>query len=325
MPQDPQRPWISVAAGALAGLFSDALVHPIDTVRTRLQVQQRASSLAQYTSATDAFIKIIKHEGASKLYKGFGAVAAGTIPGHALYFSGYEWSKHALRSYTHHSDSGTIKSKWHEISGHLMAGFMADIAGALAWTPQDVIKQRMQAQRHTPTPQSGSAAAGSSVMYTSSWQTCRSILREDGFRGLYRGFGAGLLTFGPYVSIYFMLYEQWKLAVREQSNWFGISNPYYGLQHPPAHVYWTGAALSGAISASMTCPLDVIKTRIQTSRRNDHQGMQYRNAWHALKVILKEEGLSAFFQGLKPRALWMASGTAITMMFYEELMGVMGK
>jgi hypothetical protein len=82
--------FVHLTSGALAGLLSDSVVHPIDTVRVRLQM---ASTGEKKKSATSTFFSILKNEGPSSLYKGFTAVVAGTVPGHALYFYGYEFSK----------------------------------------------------------------------------------------------------------------------------------------------------------------------------------------------------------------------------------------
>jgi hypothetical protein len=87
--------------------------------------------------------------------------------------------------------------------------------------------------------------------------------------------------------------------------------------------YLTGAALSGAVSATITCPLDVIKTRIQVGTglgNSPHSGYI-----DAIRFIYQQEGPMAFLKGVRPRALWMASGTAITMAVYEELKSVMNK
>jgi solute carrier family 25 (mitochondrial iron transporter), member 28/37 len=83
--------FVHLTSGALAGLLSDSVVHPIDTVRVRLQMA--SSSEIKHKSATSTFFSILKNEGPSSLYKGFTAVVAGTVPGHALYFYGYEFSK----------------------------------------------------------------------------------------------------------------------------------------------------------------------------------------------------------------------------------------
>lgn len=150
---------------------------------------------------------------------------------------------------------------------------MADVAGSLAWTPMDVIKQKTQVLNQTKKH--------------SSIQVFQQVLKSEGILGLYRGFWMGILTYGPYVSIYFALYEQFKYM-----------NPNDTL---------ISAALASNISAALTCPLDVIKTRIQVYNGSVSQVVQ--SIWTK----------GSFFQGIGPRMLWMSLGTTLTMCFYEEM------
>jgi hypothetical protein len=89
---------ISLIAGAAGGLISDACVHPVDTVKTRLWCSSSAASAStqvgfRYTSFSHALTSIVKNEGARSLYKGFSSVALFTTVGHALYFGAYELGK----------------------------------------------------------------------------------------------------------------------------------------------------------------------------------------------------------------------------------------
>merc|ERR1711991_1053788 len=75
----------------------------------------------------DAISKGVQREGIRSLYSGFGVVSLATIPAHALYFGGYENTKRYLSN----------GRKDEEIPSwvHFSAGFVADICGALLWTP----------------------------------------------------------------------------------------------------------------------------------------------------------------------------------------------
>ena len=44
----------------------------------------------------------------------------------------------------------------------------------------------------------------------------------QGPTGLYKGFGAGLAVYGPFVGIYFVVYEQWKKSVGRLINMKGF-------------------------------------------------------------------------------------------------------
>lgn len=171
--------------------------------------------------------------------------------------------------------NGDAADKAREVVLHLTSGFVADVFGSLVWSPMDVVKQRVMVARKmqkvavagaSAGTLSGTATAPAAPAYTSSYNAFLTIIREEGPRGLYRGFGAGLATYGPYVSIYFALYEQWKAMFRRDELLFfnAIVNPFYGrgdADRLPFYVYLSGAAGSAALSAVVTTPLDVVKTR----------------------------------------------------------------
>jgi hypothetical protein len=59
------------AAGAISGGVSKFVVYPLDTVKKRLQVQAfYDETLTKYKGIIDCFVRIIRDEGASSLYRG---------------------------------------------------------------------------------------------------------------------------------------------------------------------------------------------------------------------------------------------------------------
>ena len=78
-----------------------------------------------------------------------------------------------------------------------------------------------------------------------------------GYRGLFKGYWLGLATYGPFVAIYWTLYEQFKILSKNLLRVETVDDlPFYG--------YLGASATASGISAVITCPLDVIKTRIQS-------------------------------------------------------------
>lgn len=55
--------------------------------------------------------------------------------------------------------------------------------------------------------------------YKSDRDAIRQTIKSEGIRGLYRGYGATVFSFGPFSGLYFMFYEKIKL-------WFTYSNSY---------------------------------------------------------------------------------------------------
>lgn len=77
----------SSLAGMAASSFGKTLLHPIDTVKAKLQVRDTKLSIAQTASET------IKLEGLGGLYRGLPISLIGSLPATALYFGSYEFFK----------------------------------------------------------------------------------------------------------------------------------------------------------------------------------------------------------------------------------------
>ncbi len=64
----------TILAGALGGVVSDLVMHPIDTVRARQQVH-RGSNLSFFETG----YRVVKNHGAGGLYRGIGATMCLTM------------------------------------------------------------------------------------------------------------------------------------------------------------------------------------------------------------------------------------------------------
>jgi solute carrier family 25 iron transporter 28/37 len=234
----------------------------------------------------DAFRKTMRSEGIGAFFKGFGAVAAMTMPAHAMYFGSYEASK----TFFQPSKSMDQKSPW----VHFSSGFIADICGSIIWAPMDVIKQRVQ------------MAKGSKQGFENSFKAFQTICKTDGPLGLYRGAAVAIATFGPYVGLYFSFYEHLKSIVIP-------TKAKYHIPELPINLLCAFSAAS--LAALITCPIDVVKTNMQVYSIQDGGSI---NTLDAIKTLYRNGGIRAFLRGWNARILWLAPGTAITMAAYEQ-------
>eukprot|EP01012_Entosiphon_sulcatum_P057184 TRINITY_DN80910_c0_g1_i1.p1 TRINITY_DN80910_c0_g1~~TRINITY_DN80910_c0_g1_i1.p1 ORF type:complete len:290 (+),score=12.90 TRINITY_DN80910_c0_g1_i1:24-872(+) len=118
----------SAAAGASTGLFTDAFLFPLDTIKTRVQS-------AQGFSASGGF---------SGVYRGLCAATCGSAPGSLMFFVAYEGSRRSIR----HSAVGSA------LPAQLIdavAATAGEICGLLARVPMETVKQRLQANIHPTT------------------------------------------------------------------------------------------------------------------------------------------------------------------------------
>lgn len=133
------------------------------------------------------------------------------------------------------------------------------------------------------------------------------MIRQDGFRNLYKGYWVTLWTFGPFSAIYFLVYEKMKDLIANIAN-----------TSPDAlsfRQYLVAAATASGIAASVTTPFDVVKTRFQVQRRtaNVPEDQLYKSVMDGFRKIIRNEGLAALWKGLTARIAYNAPNSAVIM------------
>lgn len=113
----------------------EAMCYPLDLLKTR---QQWDRSLDLRNSRTGKLAAdVFRHEGVWGFYRGFGVSVACQWPGHMLYFGGYELAKHTLKRSVNPGNEIQMAAV------NLTAGFIADLVALLAFTPGEVVTQRL--------------------------------------------------------------------------------------------------------------------------------------------------------------------------------------
>ena len=226
-------------AGGIGGTSGDMLMHSLDTVKTRQQGDPHMPP--RYTTMSSTFSTIFRQEGVARgLYGGVTPALLGSFPGTVLFFGAYEWSKRYL------IDHGVAPS-----ISYLTAGFFADLVASIVYVPSEVLKTRLQLQGRYNNP-----FFHSGYNYRSTLDATRTIVRTEGLGALFYGYRATLWRDLPYSALQFAFYEEEReLAMR----WVGNRDIGSGLE------IFT-ATTAGAMAGTLTCPLDVVKTRLQTQR-----------------------------------------------------------
>ncbi|KAJ0677272.1 putative mitochondrial carrier protein [Helianthus annuus] len=294
-----------------AALFSgvSGMLYPMVVLKTRKQV------ITKDVSCVKLAVSILRSEGCRGFYRGFGTSLVGTIPARSLYMGALEMTKSNVGCVT--VKMGFSEAKAAAIA-NAAAGVSAAMAAQLVWTPIDVVSQRLMVQ-----------GGNSAVRYNGGVDAFRKIIRTDGVRGLYRGFGISILTYAPCNAVWWTAYSMGHRAV-----WGGIGCYYLkkegdgggvgggGVGFTPdskaiVAVQGLSAAMASGFSAVITMPLDTIKTRLQVL---DGEGSNRRlSIGQTVKNLVKEGGLSACYRGLGPRWASMSLSATTMITTYEFL------
>ena len=243
-----------MAAGAASRGVAQTLLHPIDVARTRIQAKGVALTLTPQT-----------------FVKGVGPQFVLAFPAGALQFASYEFckAKAAVVGIT----GGTAE---------VLCGAAGALAASIVRVPQEVLKQRVQADIYP------NAAVG-----------LARIMKESGPAGLYKGYFATISRDVPWNALSFMFFAQAKQAFASITG-----------KTPSTEQNLALGAASGMLAAIIMTPVDVVKTRLMT-------GGATGGIVGVMQTIITEEGAATLMKGVLPRVAFLAPLAAMTLSFYE--------
>ena len=91
---------------------------------------------------------------------------------------------------------------------YFTAGMIAETMCCTIFVPVDVIKERLQVQVTSKDSMMTMKNGPQLHHYQGSLDALLQISRTEGLRGIYKGYGATLLSYGPFSALYFFLYEE---------------------------------------------------------------------------------------------------------------------
>uniref|UniRef100_A0A8C9S4D3 Mitochondrial 2-oxoglutarate/malate carrier protein n=1 Tax=Scleropages formosus TaxID=113540 RepID=A0A8C9S4D3_SCLFO len=169
-----------------------------------------------------------------------------------------------------------VKPKTSPKSIKFLFGGLAGMGATVFVQPLDLVKNRMQL----------SGQGSKAREYKTSLHAVASILRNEGFRGIYTGLSAGLLRQATYTTtrlgIYTVLFERLSKADGTPPNFF---------------IKALIGMTAGAIGAFVGTPAEVALIRMTADGRlPSDQRRGYTNVFNALIRITREEGVTTLWR-----------------------------
>lgn len=277
-PSEAETALNHVYAGAMAKTLSQVGGHPVDTVKTRMQVRDPPKKLRKWRK------NIASHhigigpvgvdnwffKGPADLYRGVAGAILGTVPNALLYFAAYETSKQNLEKYL---PPGVV---------HVASASIGTLVSSVVRVPADTLKHRVQA-----------------YMHPNVFEAFRSVVTAEGLGGLYKGFWPTLMRDVPEIVIQFGVYEKLRAVVQKKRNVAKLTTPEHLLL----------GACAGAIAATFTMPLDLVKTRQQCGA---NQAIPM-----IVASVIREKGAAGLFSGLGARTIHVSLMSALFFGLFE--------
>ncbi|KAJ3412539.1 hypothetical protein HDV05_000620 [Chytridiales sp. JEL 0842] len=283
-------------AGFIAGAVSTAVLHPLDLVKTRFQVDDSTRRGAYGVRGTlDAWKGIVRLDGYKGLYRGLSANLAGATLSWGLYFWWYSMIQDQMRSFRGMDITVSEQKQRLPPGDHMLASALAGALTSLITNPFWLVKTRMCADR-----------ASDPNAYKSLTEGLWKTYKGEGVRGLYKGIVPAL--FGvSHGALQFMAYEEMKKWRAGEGSTEKLGTGEYILF----------AAGSKVFATVVTYPYQVVRSRIQIERAR--KNVKYQGTIGTIKRIYNIEGFYGFYKGLGPNVIRVLPGTMITFGVYEGL------
>ncbi|KEH21743.1 substrate carrier family protein [Medicago truncatula] len=282
-----------------AGLFTGVTValYPVSVVKTRLQVATKGAAERNAYSVAKG---LLKTDGIPGLYRGFGTVIFGAIPTRIIFLSVLETTK--VSAFKMLQPFGLSETTQAALANGV-AGMTSSLFAQSVFVPIDVVSQKLMVQGY-----SGHA------QYSGGIDVARKILRSDGIRGLYRGFGLSVVTYSPSSAVWWASYGSSQRFIWRHLDQGGKYDEASPSVQKIMLVQAAGGIIAGATASCITTPLDTIKTRLQVMGNDNRSSIK-----QVAKDLIKEDGWKGLYRGFGPRFFSMSAWGTSMILTYEYL------
>lgn len=317
-------------AGGLAGCLGKTLTAPLSRLTILYQVSPLLSVSVPTTTVgplhypanlplMSAMKRILQTEGFLSFWRGNLTSVLHRFPYSAINFTSYEFARDLLVDRLEFKESPEVR---------LFCGAIAGGVACFVCYPLDLARTR-----HTVTP---GLTAATCVPFVRPglgiYNTLAQVVKEEGFRGLYRGLLVSLAVSVPNLAIGFSVYG----TMKERCIKSGLSS--LAIPSGPASASSNGAksltplgcmvsgACSGVLSSLIVFPADTVRRRLQVKGLVPivHNGHGRGNgligaggSFGETLRILRAEGLRGLYRGILPELLKVVPMVSVTFMTYE--------
>ncbi|XP_071395731.1 dicarboxylate carrier UCP2-like [Centroberyx affinis] len=272
-----------------AACLADLVTFPLDTAKVRLQIQGESEAVqgakvVKYRGVFGTITTMVRTEGPRSLYNGLVAGLQRQMSFASVRIGLYDSMK---QFYTRGSENAGIVAR-------LMAGCTTGAMAVAFAQPTDVVKVRFQAQVRV---------ADGGRRYNSTMDAYRTIARDEGVRGLWRGCMPNITRNAIVNCAELVTYDIIKELILK-----------YDLMTDNLPCHFTAAFGAGFCTTVVASPVDVVKTRFMNSGAG-----QYRSAIHCAVTMLTNEGPTAFYKGFMPSFLRLGSWNIVMFVSYEQI------
>ncbi|KAK2155694.1 hypothetical protein LSH36_233g03015 [Paralvinella palmiformis] len=272
--------WRPFVYGGIASVTAEFGTFPVDTSKTRLQLQGQHIDAKftelRYRGMIHALSRIFQEEGIKALYSGLRPALLRQASYGTIKIGIYHSLKRLI--------SKDIAQE--RLISNVFCGVVAGVVSSAIANPTDVLKVRMQAHAEQFANQGMFSAF-------------RDIFRQEGLSGLWRGVGPTANRAAVVAGVELPAYD--------------ISKKYLilsGYMRDNAVTHFLASFIAGLAGALASNPIDVVKTRLMNQRKLRVAGCTapeiYTGSVDCLLQTCRTEGFIALYKGFIPN--WLRLG-----------------
>lgn len=292
---------VETISGLTAGSVATLVVHPLDIVKTRMQLHRSTAP----TSASLTTISLIRAltqtpQPLNALYRGLTPNLLGNASSWASFFFFKTRAERTILGLKESPDAGLSPTDYFTASA--VAGAGVQILTNPIW----VLKVRML-----------SSDRGAVGAYPSMWAGAVQLFRTEGWRGFYRGLGISL--FGvSHGAVQFAVYDSAKRIyfARRRTKLEQDGQMSHGPLKVSNEVTLLLSSVSKLVAGAVTYPYQVIRSRLQNFNADEQYG---RGIQGVVKRTWQHEGLRGFYRGIVPGVIRVMPATWVTFLVYENM------
>ncbi|WFD34209.1 hypothetical protein MCUN1_001046 [Malassezia cuniculi] len=188
-------------------------------------------------------------------------------------------------------------------AGNIVTGAVSRVSIGFLLNPITIVKARFESSHYARDA------------YPTITASLKSIYRESGFPGFFRGFSATAMRDAPYAGLYLAVYERSKVLLSELAAHLQ-SVPSLREATGHLHVVSASSVIAATVATLLTHPFDIVKTRMQTTPVEMLHGAK-PSFMSTVRHIYKTNGIGAFADGVWLRCTRKGASSAIAWSIFE--------
>eukprot|EP00571_Detonula_confervacea_P005013 CAMPEP_0172323780 /NCGR_PEP_ID=MMETSP1058-20130122/49551_1 /TAXON_ID=83371 /ORGANISM="Detonula confervacea, Strain CCMP 353" /LENGTH=541 /DNA_ID=CAMNT_0013039871 /DNA_START=69 /DNA_END=1691 /DNA_ORIENTATION=- len=269
--------WFNYLAAFIGSVASTLVMHPLDTIKTRIQVKTASDSEAEEEGDDEGFGSVMS------LYEGLAGNILKEGPPSALYLGVYETVKYSLLP---------LFGPQSVLLVYLASGAAGEMVGSIIRAPAEAIKTNVQSGMASNAKEAveqvfGTAATRANVVRA--WSS--SVWRDVPFGAI-------------------------QLAIFELTKTYILNNPDIDFDSNTLLTEAIIGAFAGGWGALLTNPFDIITTRIITQSIDEEGDSKPLGVFEMGKKLYEEGGPAAFLVGWQARVGYWAPAISIFLTCY---------